>query len=160
MPIWEKESSGPCLRGLVGVEIVIITTIDWVFAHCGWRKAPKALVVSYIRTTRASFAIIFGLLSLVPEIVAEPARWKKWLFIHTEPHPSTPEFMLIRWLLEVCQARGLLCQRNQPWLGDWDSQFHPNTRVVPQLVCSQPSQLQGREEELEMESIANDQWFN
>ena len=77
--------------------LLIIRNIYLVFVCCSWYIAPKILAVSCIRAIRASFVIIFGLLSSVPEIVlGHKGEMGVLLFIHNKPLLTTSEIMLMR----------------------------------------------------------------
>ena len=93
-----------------------------------------------------SFVIIFGLSSSVPEIALEPKRWNGCLGIHNKPHSTTPGFILMKWLLESTQGWGLVARGTNH--GKRDGTFSP-TPWFP-----------GWGKELEVESIANGQWFD
>ena len=78
------------------------------------------------KSTGTSFAIIFGLLSSVPEIASEPWRWNGCLVIHTSPFP--PQLGLYSWcdFWKAPKWGGETgCQGYQPWIEGWNFQPPP-----------------------------------
>lgn len=74
----------------------------------------------------ASCVIIFDLLSLVPEINSEAQKCDG---CHNKPLSNTPEFLLMRLLLE---RTGAGCQGYQPRIEGWNFQGEEKDRRLHQ----------------------------
>lgn len=101
----------------------------------------------FIRNVYLVFILLPGTQLLKPWnfLIDEPWKWESFV-THNKPLSTPPEFVLMTWLLErpgITTGWGLVAQRTK-WLEGWNFQHHPL----------------GRGDRLEIESIANGQWFN